>query len=274
MEKAILYRTAESVVAAIEAGRNDEQAKHLMRFFKTGKGEYGEGDLFLGLKVPQTRAVVSRSEITCRSEIETLLASGYHEIRLAALLITAGNASAEGRAIERITKKLSAAAGVKRSELAKEYETRSRVLEEWVMFYLKNAERANNWDLVDLSSYPVISPWLMLPENREYKIKTLDAQALSDNLWRQRIAVIGTLGTVRNNEFSFALRYCEMLIGHSHDLIHKAVGWTLREIGKKDIETLRGFLKEHYGKMHRTTLRYAIERMDKAEKEIWMKRSI
>lgn len=274
MKRSIQYHTAEGVIGAMEACRNDEQAKHLKRFFKTGKGEYGEGDLFLGLKVPQTRAIVAKTEIKCRHEIETLLASEYHEVRLAALLIIAGNASDENRAIERIRKKLSAAGETKGSALAEEYEARSIALEEWVMFYLENAELANNWDLVDLSSYSVISPWLMLPEKREYKIKILDGEALSSNLWRQRIAVIGTLGTVRGNELSFALRYCRMLLGHSHDLIHKAVGWTLREIGKKDIETLRGFLKEHYGKMHRTTLRYAIERMDEAEKESWMKRPV
>lgn len=214
-----------------------ETAKLLSGFFKTGKGEYGEGDVFLGLKVPDTRKIAKRYKDLSMKEISELLKSRVHEHRLAALLIL-----------------------VEKFERAEEKER-----EMIYRFYLKNAKRINNWDLVDLSAPKIMGPYLL---DKDKKI--LYRLARSENLWERRIAVLSTFEFIRNGRFDDALKISEILLNDGHDLIHKAVGWMLREIGKKDQRAEERFLKKHYRKMPRTMLRYAIEKFDEKKKKSYM----
>jgi len=253
---------AKEIIGYMESLRNEEQRQVLMRFFKTGPGEYGEGDEFLGLKVPQTREVVQAAKNTPLSEIPQLLLSRWHEVRLCGLLLL----------VERF-EKLSA----KRFMHDKEA-TRQR--DEILMLYLKYAERANNWDLVDLSAPKILGHWLLLPtaladrtesDVHDYKLQVLDQLAQSDNLWRQRMSIVCTWKTSQQGDASWCLRYAEMHLHHPHDLMHKAVGWMLREMGKRvSTDLLRAFLRQHVHHMPRTTLRYAIEKLSETERKEWM----
>ncbi len=249
--------TAGDVVAYMESLKNEEQRKILMRFFKTGPGEYGEGDEFLGLKVPQTREIVKaagRDFPLC--EVPELLTNRWHEVRLCGLLILV--AKFEKLATKRLEN--DAEAVKKRDEILK--------------MYLQYAEYANNWDLVDLSVHKILGHWLLLPSNlgdRDYKEHLLDELAQSDNLWKQRMSMVCTWKTTQQGEPSWCLRYAEMHLHHPHDLMHKAVGWMLRELGKRiSMDLLRGFLRQHVHEMPRTMLRYAIEKMSDAERREWM----
>ncbi len=249
--------TAGDVVAYMESLKNEEQRKILMRFFKTGPGEYGEGDEFLGLKVPQTREIVKaagRDFPLC--EVPELLTNRWHEVRLCGLLILV--AKFEKLATRRLEN--DAEAVKKRDEILK--------------MYLQYAEYANNWDLVDLSVHKILGHWLLLPSNlggRDYKEHLLDELAQSDNLWKQRMSMVCTWKTTQQGELSWCLRYAEMHLHHPHDLMHKAVGWMLRELGKRiSMDLLRGFLRQHVHEMPRTMLRYAIEKMSDAERREWM----
>ena len=249
--------TAGDVVAYMESLKNEEQRKILMRFFKTGLGEYGEGDEFLGLKVPQTREIVKaagRDFPLC--EVPELLTNRWHEVRLCGLLILV--AKFEKLATKRLEN--DAEAVKKRDEILK--------------MYLQYAEYANNWDLVDLSVHKILGHWLLLPSNlgdRDYKEHLLDELAQSDNLWKQRMSMVCTWKTTQQGEPSWCLRYAEMHLHHPHDLMHKAVGWMLRELGKRiSMDLLRGFLRQHVHEMPRTMLRYAIEKMSDAERREWM----
>jgi 3-methyladenine DNA glycosylase AlkD len=242
----------------MESLRNDEQRRVLMRFFKTGPGEYGEGDEFLGLKVPQTREVVKAvTKDFPLDEVPELLLSKWHEVRLCGLLILVDR-------FERLsTKRL-----MHDEEAAKKRD-------EILTMYLKYAERANNWDLVDLSAPKILGHWLLLPtalgSDREYKQHVLDDLARSDNLWRQRMSIVCTWKTSQQGDPSWCLHYAEMHLRHPHDLMHKAVGWMLREMGKRcGMDLLRDFLRQHVHKMPRTTLRYAIEKMSEEERKAWM----
>ncbi len=202
-----------------------------MRFFKTGKGQYGEGDRFLGVKVPQVRALVRRHAKSCSfAEIERLVASPYHEIRLAALLVL-----------------------VHRFKLAKKRPEEQR---KYVDTYLGNTEFINNWDLVDLSCYELLGNWLL------GKDCTLLYEMASParSLWENRIAIVTTMQFIRHGEFNHTLAIADRLMTHPHDLIHKAVGWMLREVGKRDRDLLESYLKPRFKSMPRTMLRYAIER--------------
>lgn len=247
--------TAEDVVRTMRGLGDERQKEILSRFFKTGKGEYGEGDKFLGIKVPVTRQV-AKAAVLPAEETALLLASPLHEVRLCGFLIL----------VEQFMK-LS-----KKRFLDDRQSMRER--ENIVAFYLKHAKRANNWDLVDLSAPKIVGQWLVLPSESDegYKWKTLDRLAKSPCLWEQRIAMVCTMTPIRHGDFRYVLRYAEMLLAHKHDLMHKAVGWMLRETGKKDISVLRSFLGKHHAAMPRTTLRYAIERMDDEERKSWMKR--
>ena len=249
--------TAGDVVAYMESLKNEEQREILMRFFKTGLGEYGEGDEFLGLKVPQTREIVKaagRDFPLC--EVPELLTNRWHEVRLCGLLILV--AKFEKLATKRLEN--DAEAVKKRDEILK--------------MYLQYAEYANNWDLVDLSVHKILGHWLLLPSNlgdRDYKEHLLDELAQSDNLWKQRMSMVCTWKTTQQGEPSWCLRYAEMHLHHPHDLMHKAVGWMLRELGKRiSMDLLRGFLRQHVHEMPRTMLRYAIEKMSDAERREWM----
>jgi 3-methyladenine DNA glycosylase AlkD len=244
-----------------------------MGFFKTGPGEYGEGDEFLGLKVPQTREVVkSVWKDFPLSEVPELLMNRWHEVRLCGLLILV--AKFEKLANKRLENDEKAIRG--RDEI--------------LTMYLKYAERANNWDLVDLSAPKILGHWLLLPtylgitkprihgttelaiENKAYKIKVLDELAQSDYLWKQRMSIVCSWKTSQMGDPSWCLRYAEIHLHHPHDLMHKAVGWMLREMGKRcSMDLLRDFLRQHVHEMPRTMLRYAIEKMSESERQYWMK---
>lgn len=242
----------------MESLRNEEQRRVLMGFFKTGPGEYGEGDEFLGLKVPQTREVVRAAKDLPLSEVPVLLMSRWHEVRLCGLLIMVD--MFEKQATKRLTH--DAKAICKRDEI--------------LTMYLKYAEQANNWDLVDLSAPKILGHWLLLPTNlgdgtEDYKRQVLDELAQSSNLWRQRMSIVCTWKTSQMGDASWCLRYAEIHLHHPHDLMHKAVGWMLREMGKRvSMELLREFLRQHAHEMPRTALRYAIEKMTDAERKQWM----
>ena len=245
----------------MESLRNEEQRKTLMRFFKTGPGEYGEGDEFLGLKVPQTREVVKAALNIGHGplnidEVPELLMSKWHEVRLCGLLILVEK-------FERLsTKRL----------LDDEAAMRGR--DEIVTLYLKYAEQANNWDLVDLSAPKILGGWLTVPSllgDKGYKKKVLDTLAESLCLWKQRMSIVCTWKTSQQGDPSWCLRYAEKHLHHPHDLMHKAVGWMLREMGKRcSMDLLRDFLRQHAHEMPRTALRYAVERMAPEERRIFM----
>ena len=259
---------AEEIIQLMESLFDPDQRKILMRFFRTGKGQYGEGDEFLGLKVPVTRSIVKEVKLEEISfeEIDKLLRSKWHEVRLCGFLLLVRLAE-------------SSVKNQKKSSL------QLPSLDEIVRFYLDHASCANNWDLVDLSTPRIVGLWLMTPTtiSPEEKLHTLDALATSGNLWQQRIAMVSTWWTTRYGDPSYALRYAEMLLNHPHDLMHKAVGWMLREVGKstpttptyrgtKGIDLLREFLSQHVHEMPRTALRYAIEKMDERERKMWMQK--
>jgi len=250
--------TAKEIIGYMESLRNEEQRRVLMGFFKTGPSEYGEGDEFLGLKVPQTREVVRAAKDLPLSEVPVLLMSHWHEVRLCGLLIMVD--MFEKQATKRLTH--DAKAICKRDEI--------------LTMYLKYAEQANNWDLVDLSAPKILGHWLLLPTHlgdgtENYKRQVLDELAQSSNLWRQRMSIVCTWKTSQMGDASWCLRYAEIHLHHSHDLMHKAVGWMLREMGKRvSMDLLREFLRQHAHEMPRTALRYAIEKMTDAERKQWM----
>ena len=227
-----------------------------MGFFKTGPGEYGYGDEFLGLKVPQTREVVKNIwKDLPLSEVPELLMSKWHEVRLCGLLILV--AKFEKLATKRL---LHDAEAIKKRD-------------EILAMYLQYAERANNWDLVDLSAPKILGASLLSPKKGEdWKRQVLDELAASDNLWKQRMSIVCTWKTSQMGDPSWCLRYAEIHLHHPHDLMHKAVGWMLREMGKRcSMDLLRDFLRQHAHEMPRTMLRYAIEKMSEEERQYWMK---
>lgn len=249
---------AKEVISYMESLQDDEQRKILMGFFKTGPGEYGEGDEFLGLKVPQTREVVKAvAKDFPLDQVPELLMNHWHEVRLCGFLILVSKF--EKLSVKRLENDQSAIR--KRDEILK--------------LYLKYAEKANNWDLVDLSVHKILGHWLLLPStlgDKDYKIKVLDELAQSDNLWKQRMSMVCSWRTSQMGDPSWCLRYAEIHLHHPHDLMHKAVGWMLREMGKRvDMDLLRDFLHQHVHEMPRTMLRYAIEKMPERERQYWMK---
>lgn len=218
--------------------RNEAQAANLSRFFKTGKGEYGEGDNFLGIKVPQTRQVVKESWKDCSfDELEYLVMSEWHEIRLCGLLIL-----------------------VEKFKNVKEERAR------YIKFYLGHTYYINNWDLVDLSCYELLGRWLMDKD----RALLYDLAVNGKTLWEKRIAMVTCMQFVRHCDYDDCLEIANILTGDKRDLIQKAIGWLLREVGKRDMNLLRKFIEEHYDKMGRVTLRYAIEKMDETERKRWL----
>ena len=252
---------AREIIEYMESLRNEEQRRVLMGFFKTGPGEYGYGDEFLGLKVPQTREVVKAAgKDFPLEEVPELLMSKWHEVRLCGLLILVEKF--ERLATKRLTNDEKAICG--RDEI--------------LTMYLKYAEQANNWDLVDLSAPKILGGWLVTPScppvkgedpmQIEYKRQVLDELAVSPCLWKQRMSIVCTWKTSQMGDPSWCLRYAEIHLHHPHDLMHKAVGWMLREMGKRcSMDLLRDFLRQHAHEMPRTMLRYAIEKMSEEERK-------
>lgn len=225
----------------IKSLASPEVSETMKWFFKTGKGEYGEGDIFVGLKVPTQRKIAREFKNLKLSELKILLASKVHEDRLISLFI-----------------------------LVDKYEKGDdREKDQIFSFYLKTRKGINNWDLVDLSAPKIIGKHL-LKKDRTLLFKF----ALSKNLWDKRIAVLSTYEFIRNYDFQTTLKIAEMLLNDKHDLIHKAVGWMLREIGKRDLKTEEKFLKLYYKKMPRTMLRYAIEKFPESKRKKYLQGKI
>jgi 3-methyladenine DNA glycosylase AlkD len=217
-----------------------EKAAILQRFFKTGPSQYGEGDIFIGVMVPQSRQVAKKFNQLPLGEVRTLLYSRVHEERLVALLILAWRYSSASS---------------------------SREKEEIVKFYLDHIKRVNNWDLVDLSAPNILGAHLV---DRDGRRRLLYRLAGSENVWERRIAIVATHHFIRNGDFSDTLKIAEMLLQDRHDLIHKAVGWMLREVGKRDAAAEEEFLEKHCSVMPRTMLRYAIERLSERKRRRYM----
>src|SRR4030066_521540 len=220
---------------------NPEQAKTLSRFFKTDKGEYGEGDEFLGIKVPVSRKIAKQFKELSLSEIQELLDSKVHEERLIGLFIL----------VEQYRKA--------------DAEKMQAIYE----FYLKNAKRVNNWDLVDLSAEKIIGAYLMDKDKR-----ILFKLAKSKNLWERRIAIMSTFHFIKNGLYDTTLEISNILLDDEHDLIHKAVGWMLREVGNRKLVVEEKYLKKHYISMPRTMLRYAIEKFPEEKRQAYLKGKI
>ena len=220
---------------------DSQQAQQLQRFFKTGKGQYGEGDIFLGIKVPEQRKIAKKYSSLSLKEIQELLNSKIHEYRLTGLIILTNQ-----------------------YKKSKKDKFKQRQIFE---LYLKNTQNINNWDLVDLSA-PIIVGDFAQKEGTEI----LKQLAKSDSLWEKRIAIISTLPLIKKRNFGETLTISEMLIKDDHDLIHKAVGWMLREVGKRNQEVLEIFLSTHYKEMPRTMLRYSIEKFPEEKRKKWMEK--
>ena len=220
---------------------NSEQAKILLRFFKTGKGEYGEGDKFLGIKVPVSRGIAKKFKDLSIPEIQELLNSEIHEERLIGLFIL----------IEQYSK----ADEKKKNTIYK--------------FYLKNTKKVNNWDLVDLSAHKIIGAYLA-DKDKQILFKL----AKSKNLWERRIAVMSTFYFIKNGLYGATLEISNILITDEHDLMHKAVGWMLREIGNRDLKVEEDYLKKYYKIMPRTMLRYSIEKFPEQKRQAYLKGKI
>jgi 3-methyladenine DNA glycosylase AlkD len=219
---------------------NSSHAESLQKFFKTGPGEYGEGDVFIGIKVPELRKSAQAHHGLYLKDIEKLLRSKIHEERMVALFIL-------------------------RIQYEQAIQDEQNVLP-YINLYLNNATRINNWDLVDTSA-PYILGHYLLNEDREVLYKF----AKSPNLWKKRIAIISTFAFIKEKEFEDALKIAEILLFEEHDLMHKAVGWMLREIGNRSLATEEKFLKKYYQEMPRTTLRYAIEKFPEKKRQAYLK---
>ena len=252
-----MMTTSKEIIKHIESLGNEEQRQVLMRFFKTAPGQYGYGDEFLGIRVPQTREVAKHvAKGFPLSETPELLMSCWHEVRLCGFLILVDQF--ERLATKRLVDHAEAICG--RDEI--------------VTLYLQYAEQANNWDLVDLTAPKILGHWLLLPSNLgndDYKRGVLDELAASPCLWKQRMSMVCTWKTSQQGDPSWCLRYAEIHLHHPHDLMHKAVGWMLREMGKRvSMDLLHAFLQQHAHNMPRTALRYAIEKMSDEERRFWL----
>jgi hypothetical protein len=232
---------AVSVRNALAAFASASHARNQTWFYKTGPGEYGEGDQFIGLTVPQTRSVAADFKTLPLNETYLLATSPIHEHRLCALVIL-----------------------VTQFEKSKDGKARKAIFDTWMK--LLREGHINNWDLVDVSAHK-IGGWLI---GRTDAIKTLEKLAKSTKLWERRTSIIFTFAFMRAGSLEESIHIAELLVDDEHDLIHKAVGWVIREVGKRDIEVLRAFLHVHAATMPRTMLRYAIEKMSESERKRWM----
>ncbi len=232
--------TVAEVRAALRQAASPERAQGAARFFKTGKGEYAEGDVFIGVPVPAVRTIVRLHRELPLAGVDALLRSKVHEERLTALLLL----------VDRYKR-------AKRDAAARE---------QIVQLYLDRLAHVDNWDLVDSSAPQLLGAWLF-----ERERDLLDRLAASESLWSRRVAMVATQYFIRKGEAEDALRIATTLLGDRHDLIHKAVGWMLREVGESvDLAALRGFLRKHAATMPRTALRYAIEKLPADERARWL----
>ena len=236
--------TARVIESELHDLTNSSRRSSLQRFFKTGPGEYGEGDIFLGLTVPQVRSVAARNVDTSLTELHQLLKSDFHELRLCALIILTAQFKKAPSPIEQ-----------------------RRLFD----FYHKGIREGdvNNWDLIDTAA-PTIGQHLL---NVDDPIAFLMRAAKSKNLWLRRVSVLYTFAFIRIGDFEPTILVCEELLGDSHDLIHKAAGWALREVGKRNLGELRAFLDAYARQMPRTMLRYAIEKLPEKERKMWLSTS-
>lgn len=231
---------AEKIIEEVKSHSNIEYANHHQKFFKTAKGEYGEGDLFYGLRVPEIRMIAKKyhKEVDlCQAQI--LIEDPYHEVRLLALLML-----------------------VLQYQKSNEEEKGNIYT-----FYLRNVKYINSWNLVDLSSYHIVGSYLHGKDNNK-----LWELAKTDHLWSQRISIISTLYFIRKKHYRVTLDLAEYFLSHKHDLMHKASGWMLREVGKRDINKLYRFLDSHHKIMPRTMLRYSIEKLSMEQRAFYMKK--
>ena len=228
-----------AIIRDLKRHATKEKAAFLPYFFKTGKGQYAEGDLFHGILVPDQRKVAKLHTSTAtKKTITTLLDSPYHEERLTALFI-----------------------------LCNKFQQDKKIRKEkqWVDLYLKKADRVNNWDLVDNTAHIILGQWL---EDKDRTI--LYTFAKHSSLWKNRIAVVATLHFIRKNDFLDIIQLSEMMLKHPHDLMHKATGWMLREAWKRDAKKIEQFLDKFAHRMPRTMLRYAIERMPEPKRKAYL----
>lgn len=253
---AIVVQNLYNLRKQLKSKSNPQKAKILQGFFKTGKGEYGEGDVFLGLKAAQIKETAYKFKDLSLKEIQELLKSKIHEERVAALRILVYQFQSCDTII---------------CDSTITYDSRLN-RKKIFNFYLRNTKNVNNWDLVDLSAPKIVGEYLLIRKNSSEIIRTnpniLYKLAKSKNLWERRIAIISIFAFIRQNKFEDTLKISKILLSDKHDLIHKAVGWMLREVGKRSQETLNKFLKAHCKNMPRTMLRYAIEKFpEKKRKE-------
>ncbi|MBN2280923.1 MAG: DNA alkylation repair protein [Candidatus Marinimicrobia bacterium] len=231
-------KTAEQIINELMGISNKKIAEHSQKFFKTGKGEYGEGDIFLGIRVPELRKISQKYQSLPLNSLESLITSPYHEVRLLALYLL-----------------------VLKYKKAQTEEQQKEICD----FYLTHSTGVNNWDLVDASAHYILGPFLM---NKDRSL--LWEMARSNDLWQKRISIMSTFHFIKNLQFNDTLRIAEILLHDTHDLIHKAVGWMLREIGNRDKAVEEVFLLKHYRSMPRTMLRYAIEKFPPAERRNYL----
>ena len=239
-----LPNSAAQVAAQLEAAASPAYAYNSQRFFKTGPGQYGEGDVFVGVRVPDTRKVVIANRDLPLHEISKLAQSKIHEHRLAAVLIL-----------------------VDQYKRAKTDAAREQIFN----FYMQLVRegRVNNWDLVDTSTPQIVGGWLLTRAAEETQL--LFELVASENLWLRRVGIMGSAAFINAGRAQPTLQLCELVLQDKHDLIHKASGWMLREVGKRvSVDELRGFLKAHVKQMPRTMLRYSIEHLSPEERKRWL----
>jgi 3-methyladenine DNA glycosylase AlkD len=229
--------TASQAIRKLNTFKNENKVSLFQNFFKTGPGQYGEGDIFIGVNVPDIRRVSKEFQNLDLDEINKLLFSKIHECRLLALII-----------------------------LVKKYQTKDSLKKQIFDFYIKNKKQINNWDLIDGSAPHIVGHWLF-----NKKRKLLYKLAKSDSLWDRRISVLSTFYFIRNYDFKDTLNISKILLNDSHDLIHKAVGWMLREMGNRDKKLLISFLDQYVTSMPRTMLRYAIEKLPEKTRKKYLR---
>ncbi len=234
--------SSEQVIHDLQQAAKPEKAGHQQRFFKTGAGEYGEGDQFIGVPLPVQRQIAKKYRDLPADELARLLTSKIHEHRQTALLIM-----------------------VESYKLKKSSEQRRNEL---VQLYLDHLDYVNNWDLVDCSAHYILGPWMLQePEQKQLLYRLAE----SDNLWKQRVAIMTTFAFIRAGEYEDTLKIADILLDHEHDLIHKAVGWMLREVGNRNRQVEEEFLRSRYRDMPRTMLRYAIEKFPEELRQDYLK---